>query len=855
MANTSPTALTRTGPPAELSVISGDAQSGTVGLELSQPLVVKAVDASGRAVQGQVVNFRVTAGGGSVFAGSANTNAEGIAQERWTLGTTAGDDQTVEARAVDSNTVAARLCHIPRYRLGRIRLRACNPNTARSLGEGGPTLSPQPIVRLVDRFGNAVRQSGVTVSASISPVSGHTLAGNATAQTDNAGVATFSELAPSGAAGAVTLSFASPNLTSIGSSAITLSAGAPASIVALTPLTLPSTVVGAPVAAPLPAVAVRDAAGNGVVGVSVSFGGAGQISPSSTATDDSGVATISSWTMPTTPGTYTLTASVAAVTGSPLAFVITARQASASRLTAISPTEVTNTVGAVVPLMVRVADTFGNAVGEANVSWSLAGGGVQLSSSSSASDADGKAQVTASLPSTPGRSNVVASLAGGPSVMFSIISTIGGATKLIAVTGTSASGDVATNLPTFWVKATDDLGNPVPGVTVTFTGSPGSNWSSNSMSTDGQGQAGFTWTLPKAVGTYTVSASATALSGSPIVFTGIATPAAATHIAILSGNGFTDTVGKATPPLVVRVTDDYGNFVPGASVTWRATTQSGGGAPTLSTAPSVTDIDGVTQIGATLQTRTGSKNTGTANVIASLASGASATFALTAIAGPAASIETYAGDGQSAAPGTTLPIPIVVTVYDRYHNPTISPVSFVITSGGGNLSLTSQASDQGGIASTSWTLGSSTGTQKLTASAGGSSLTFTATALALQLSIVQQPPTSAEATFVLNPAPVVRLVDGFGQSVSRNGMPITVTVPAPWVVSGVTTMPTTGDGVATFKIAIAGPAEPVQLSFTSPGITAVTSAAVAMTSQRPMSLSWNYADGSNNPAGSYLIER
>ena len=54
----------------------------------------------------QLVNFRVIAGGGSVFAGSALTNKDGIAQERWTLGTVAGDTQRVEARAVDPETGA-----------------------------------------------------------------------------------------------------------------------------------------------------------------------------------------------------------------------------------------------------------------------------------------------------------------------------------------------------------------------------------------------------------------------------------------------------------------------------------------------------------------------------------------------------------------------------------------------------------------------------------------------------------------------------------------------------------------------------------------------------------------------------
>jgi hypothetical protein len=66
--------------------------------------VVKATDANGHVLKGQVVNFVVTAGGGHVFAGTALTDQSGTAQELWTLGTVAGAAQSVEARAVDSGT-------------------------------------------------------------------------------------------------------------------------------------------------------------------------------------------------------------------------------------------------------------------------------------------------------------------------------------------------------------------------------------------------------------------------------------------------------------------------------------------------------------------------------------------------------------------------------------------------------------------------------------------------------------------------------------------------------------------------------------------------------------------------------
>lgn len=87
----------------QLSIVSGDAQVDTVGQEVPDALVARAIDDQGQPIQGIVINFVVTEGDGSVFAGSNISNADGLVQERWTLGATAGA-QAVEARAVDQAT-------------------------------------------------------------------------------------------------------------------------------------------------------------------------------------------------------------------------------------------------------------------------------------------------------------------------------------------------------------------------------------------------------------------------------------------------------------------------------------------------------------------------------------------------------------------------------------------------------------------------------------------------------------------------------------------------------------------------------------------------------------------------------
>lgn len=100
-----------------VEVLQGDGQIDTVGQQLPVPIRIVVLDTNGASptaglappegipvpVPGQLVNFVVVSGGGSVFAGAALTDSAGHAQEVWTLGPTAGA-QCLEARAVDQAT-------------------------------------------------------------------------------------------------------------------------------------------------------------------------------------------------------------------------------------------------------------------------------------------------------------------------------------------------------------------------------------------------------------------------------------------------------------------------------------------------------------------------------------------------------------------------------------------------------------------------------------------------------------------------------------------------------------------------------------------------------------------------------
>lgn len=93
------------GPPADLAIVAGDAQTGTVAAELADTLVGRVVDAGGEAVPGAVVSW---AGDGDVFAAATESGTDGVVRNTWTLGTLAGE-QAIEARWVDPESGDARV--------------------------------------------------------------------------------------------------------------------------------------------------------------------------------------------------------------------------------------------------------------------------------------------------------------------------------------------------------------------------------------------------------------------------------------------------------------------------------------------------------------------------------------------------------------------------------------------------------------------------------------------------------------------------------------------------------------------------------------------------------------------------
>jgi YetA-like protein/Bacterial Ig-like domain (group 1) len=217
--------------------------------------------------------------------------------------------------------------------------------------------------------------------------------------------------------------------------------------------------------------------------------------------------------------------------------------------------------------------------------------------------------------------------------------------QLISGNGQSGTGGQSLSNP-FTVKVSDANGNPVSGVTVSFTITAGAGTLSVSQATtSSQGLASCTLTLGALAGTNTVVAAAGTLVGSPITFSATATGAAVGPAAVLlyvSGTGQSGPVAKPlTNPFVVEVTDAKGNPVSGIGVTFSII--AGGGS--LTAGQVTTNSQGMASTLLTL-----GPAAGTNTVVASYGTliGSPVTFSAIGTAGSAGASVTWNDQAQTS---------------------------------------------------------------------------------------------------------------------------------------------------------------------------------------------------------------
>lgn len=103
-ASSAPLAITA-GPPASVGLVRGGDQLGNPGIPLADSVQVRVRDAFANVIAAAPVSFAVTAGGGTLGAATATTDANGLAAVRWTMGAPFGD-ATLSATAGSASITA-----------------------------------------------------------------------------------------------------------------------------------------------------------------------------------------------------------------------------------------------------------------------------------------------------------------------------------------------------------------------------------------------------------------------------------------------------------------------------------------------------------------------------------------------------------------------------------------------------------------------------------------------------------------------------------------------------------------------------------------------------------------------------
>ena len=292
--------------PTRLVAVSGDGQTGTVGNALAAPLVVRVLDQNGNAMSGRQVSFSVTPSDGSLNPTSGATDSDGETQTKLTLGSTTGTYTVTATVGTLTTRWTATATAKPPATLTPTRLVAVSGDG--QTGIVGNVLAAPLVVRVLDQNGGVM--SGRTVSFSVTPSDGSLNPTNGT--TDSNGQ-TQTELTLGSTTGTYTVTATVGTLTTRWTATAT-SRLTPTRLVAVSGDGQTGT-VGNVLAAPL-VVRVLNQNGGVMSGRTVSFSvtpSDGSLNPTSGNTDSDGE-TQTELTLGSTPGTYTVTATVGTLT-------------------------------------------------------------------------------------------------------------------------------------------------------------------------------------------------------------------------------------------------------------------------------------------------------------------------------------------------------------------------------------------------------------------------------------------------------------------------------------------------------------------------------------------------------------
>ena len=262
------------------------------------------------------------------------------------------------------------------------------------------------------------------------------------------------------------------------------------------------------------------------------------------------------------------------------------------------------------PFVVRVRDRNqdNKPLEGVGVTFTVLTGGGSLSTTTAVTDVRGLAKSTLTLGNEPGTNTVEVRAEGvSKAVTFSAEATLPSPdpTSLSIISGDNQKGLTGEPLPNPLVtEVRDQRGDPMAGVTVTFTVLTGSGTlSAETVMTDANGRAESTLTLGTDPGTVTVKASVEGISQTE-VFNAEATlpPPTPTTLSIISGENQEGLTGAPLANLlIVQVHDQYGDPLAGIMVTFAATAGDG----SLSATTTITDENGQAESTLTLGTDPG----------------------------------------------------------------------------------------------------------------------------------------------------------------------------------------------------------------------------------------------------------
>src|SRR5207253_2710277 len=281
------TATGTAGTAATIAANSATSQSATVGTAVGSPPSVIVKDANGNPVAQVAVTFAVAPGNGTITGASQTTNASGVATVgSWTLSATAGLNTLTATSTGLSDSPVTFTATGTAGGAGTIAAKSATSQSATA----GTAACTTPLGTVKDANGNPVAEVAVTFT----PAAGSGSVTGGTQTTNGSGIATVGSWTLSATAGSNTLTATSGSLTgSPVTFTATGTAGAAATIAANSPTSQSApagTVVGSP-----PSVIIKDANGNPVAGVAVTFAvapGNGTITVGNETTKASGGATV-----------------------------------------------------------------------------------------------------------------------------------------------------------------------------------------------------------------------------------------------------------------------------------------------------------------------------------------------------------------------------------------------------------------------------------------------------------------------------------------------------------------------------------------------------------------------------------